>query len=144
MTTEVDALAAVLENEHAALYVLAVLGARTSQSAAPLVYEAMQSAYLAHRAQRDELISMLAERDATADPGATAYLVPPARTTDALARAGLEVERGCARAYSAAVAQTSGAARRWAILALNDAAARELAFRGTPEIFPGMGDVADR
>ena len=51
---------------------------------------------------------------------------------------------GCAATYAALVANTSGARRRWAVTALNDAAVRVLAFRGTPEMLPGADEYADR
>jgi hypothetical protein len=54
------------------------------------------------------------------------------------------VERSCATTYAYLVASTVADQRRWAIGALNEAAVRELAFRGTPEMFPGAGEYADR
>jgi hypothetical protein len=42
------------------------------------------------------------------------------------------------------VGSTTGALRGEAVDLLNDAAARELSFRGTPEIFPGADEYADR
>jgi hypothetical protein len=42
------------------------------------------------------------------------------------------------------VANTVDERRRWAVQALNEAAVRELAFPGTPEMFPGAGEYADR
>ena len=46
--------------------------------------------------------------------------------------------------YAWLVANTVGGQRRWAIDALTDAAVRELSYRGSPEIFPGAGEYADR
>ena len=54
------------------------------------------------------------------------------------ARAG--VRRGLRRCGGGTTAERV----RWAIAALNDAAVRELAFRGTPEMFPGADEYADR
>ena len=59
----------------------------------------------------------------------------------ALAR---ETERACATTYAWLVANAVDETRRWAIRALNETAVRELAFRGTPEMFPGAGEHADR
>lgn len=135
----------VLGNEHAALYVYGVLGARTSESAAADLYAALRAAYDAHRARRDELTGQVAADGATPVPAATAYEVPPGlETTDGIANAALGLERACAAAYAAAVASLTAERRAWAIAALNDAAVRELGFRGTPEMFPGAGEYADR
>ena len=54
-------------------------------------------------------------------------------------------DRGaCATTYAWLVANAVGDQRRWAVNALTDAAVRELTFRGSPEIFPGAGEYADR
>ena len=143
--TETDALQDVLANEHAALYVYGVLGARTSQSAAPDLYGLLRAAYDAHRARRDDLTGIIAADGATPVPAATAYEVPPGPgTADEVTAAALGLERACAAVYATAVANTSAERRSWAVAALNDAAVRELGFRGTPEMFPGAGEYADR
>ena len=77
--------------------------------------------------------------------GATAYEVPAGlETADGVASAALALERACAEVYAAAVASTTAERRAWAVSALNDAAVRELGLRGTPEMFPGAGEYADR
>ena len=77
--------------------------------------------------------------------GATAYEVPAGlETADGVASAALALERACAEVYAAAVASTTAERRAWAVGALNDAAVRELGLRGTPEMFPGAGEYADR
>lgn len=58
--------------------------------------------------------------------------------------AALGIERRCATTYAWLVANTAGATRRWAVRALTNTAVRELTFRGSPEIFPGAGEHADR
>ena len=65
-------------------------------------------------------------------------------TADARYRSALELERACARTYAALVGSTTGALRSEAVVMLNDAAARELSFRGNPEIFPGADEYAGR
>ncbi len=137
--TEVEALQTTLEAEHAAVYVYGLLGARTSQSAEPTLYAALRAAYEAHRDRRDHLIGEIAALDATPAPAAAAYEPPDGLdTTDERNRSALELERACARTYAALVGSTTGARRGEAIDLLNDAAARELSFRGTPEKFPGL------
>jgi hypothetical protein len=143
--TDTDALQQVLAGEHAAVYVYGVLGARTSQSAAPVLSANLRAAYDAHRARRDDLTGQVAAEGATPVPAATAYEVPAGLgTVDGVAAAALTLERSCAAGYAAAVANTTGERRAWAVEALNDAAVRELGFRGTPEMFPGAGEYADR
>jgi hypothetical protein len=142
---EIDALQAVLANEHAAVYVLGVIGARTSQSAAPTAYDAIRAAFAAHRTRRDDLTGLVAAAGADPVAAATAYEVPAALgTTDEVLLAALEVERGCADVYAAAVASTTRDHRILMIQALNDAAVRALGLRGTPEMFPGADEYTDR
>jgi hypothetical protein len=143
--TETDTLQDVLANEHAALYLYGVLGARTSESATPELYLTIRAAYDAHRARRDELVGRLAAEGATPVAAETAYEVPAGlETADGVTAAALALERACTAVYAAAVASTTAERRTWAVAALNDAAVRELGLRGTPEMFPGAGEYADR
>ena len=141
----VEPLQTTLAGEHAAVFVLGVLGGRTSRSATPALYDALSAAYAAHRARRDQLVREITDLGATPVAAEAVYEVPrPLDTPDQVTRAALEVERGCAATYSWLVANTAGADRRRAITALNEAAVRELVFRGTPEMFPGANEYADR
>lgn len=143
--TDTDALQTTLAAEHAAVYLYGVLGGRTSRSRTPQLFDAVSAAYAAHRARRDHLVRELT--DAGVDPVAAeaAYEVPrPLETPAQVERAGLDLERSCAATYAYLVASTVDDRRRWAIAALNETAVRELAFRGTPEMFPGADEHADR
>ncbi len=143
--TEIDALQTTLAAEHAAVYVYGALGGRTSRVATPELFDAVSAAYAAHRARRDHLVRELT--DLGVDPAASeaAYQLPRRMDTPAqIERAGLDLERSCAATYAYLVANTVEDQRRWAIQALNEAAVRELAFRGTPETFPGADEYADR
>jgi hypothetical protein len=143
--SEVDVLQQVLANEHAAVYVYGVLGARTSQSATPDLYLVLRAAHDVHRGRRDALTGQVAHEGVTPLASATAYEVPAGlETADGVTSAALELERACADVYAAAVASTTADRRSWAVGALNDAAVRELGLRGTPEMFPGAGEYADR
>jgi len=132
--TTIRALQTTLAAEHAAVYVYGVLGAQTSRSAAPDLYAALTAAYTAHRGRRDLLTRTIA--DLGADPVAAepAYTVP----------AHLDTGDRVMREAATLVANTSGVRRRWAIMALNDAAVRVLAFRGAPEMLPGADEYTDR
>ena len=143
--TVLDALQATLADEHAAVYVYGVLGARTSQSRSPQLYAAVREAYQAHRVRRDGLIGEIAHLGATPTPPATAYEVPDGLdSVDGVNRAALELERACAATYSSLVAHTVGGRRARAAEALTNSAVRALAFRGTPEMFPGADEYANR
>jgi hypothetical protein len=143
--TETDTLQELLAGEHAAVYVLAVLGARTSESAAPELYLTIRAAYDAHRGRRDLLTGRVAAAGATPVAAETAYEVPEGlETVDGVAAAALALERACAGAYAAAVAETTAETRALMVAALTDAAVRALGLRGTPEMFPGADEYADR
>ena len=141
----VGALQTALEGEHAAVYVYGVLGARTSASAQPTLFADVSEAYAAHRARRDQLRSFVYDAGETPAAARPAYDLPnPARTPDQITRAALEVERASATTFAWLVANSVGPRRRWAVDALTNTAVRELTFRGSPEIFPGAGEYADR
>ena len=143
--SEVEPLQTTLAAEHAAVFVYGVLGGRTSRTATPDLYDAVSSAYAAHRARRDRLVREITDQGGTPVAAEPAYETPrPLDTADQVARAALDVERGCASTYAWLVANTRGGERRRAIAALNETAVRELVFRGTPEMFPGAGEYADR
>lgn len=143
--TYLDALQTTLAAEHAAIYVYGALGAQTSQTGAPVLYAALTDAYEAHRARRDRLTAILldlAEEPVVAEP---AYELPAdLSTTDVVAARALELERSCASTYAYLVANSPSAERRLAVNLLVQTAVRELAFRGTPETFPGSDEYADR
>lgn len=143
--TELDALQTTLGAEHAAVYVYGVLGARTSASGAPELYAALREAYEEHRARRDELVNEIATAGKTPVGAATAYdVAEDLGSVAAVTRAALDLERACADTYAWQVANTTGRRRRSGIDLLTDAAVRGLGFRGTPEIFPGADEHADR
>ena len=134
-----EALQTALAAEHAALHVYGTLGARTSASASPTLFRDITAAYDAHRARRDQLTALVRDHGGEPVAAAPAYELPaPLDTPEAVARAALEIERRCEATYAWLVGQTAGTDRRFAISALTDAAVRALAFRGSPEIFPGM------
>lgn len=141
----VDALQTTLEAEHAAVYVYGVLGAQTSQSGSPELYAALTESYDLHRARRDQLSAMVRDQGAEPIAAEAAYEVPKnLSTTDAITGRALELERSCATTYGFLVASSPSEVRRFAVDLLTQTAVRELAFRGTPETFPGKDEHADR
>lgn len=142
---EVEALQTTLAAEHAAVAIAGVLGGRTSRTSTPQLFSTVSATYAAHRARRDHLVRQLTDVGAEPVAAEPAYDVPrPLDTPEQVERAGLDLERSCAATYAWLVASSTGETRRWAIAALNETAVRELAFRGTPEMFPGGDKYADR
>lgn len=136
--TPTEALQAALAAEHAAVYVLGVLGAQASESRQPALYEALVDSYREHRRSRDRLTILISRRGAEPVPAEVAYDVPSGlRTTAQLNDAALQVERRIVKTFGQLVESTTGAERRWALVALNSAAVRQVELRGTPEMFPG-------
>jgi hypothetical protein len=134
-----EGLQTALAAEHAALYVYGALGARTSASATPSLYAEISLSYDTHRARRDQLTVLVRDQGGEPVPAEAAYELPARLDTPAgVTAAALEVERRCEATYAWLVEQTAGRDRRFAVSALTNAAVRTLAFRGSPEIFPGM------
>jgi hypothetical protein len=143
--TTLDALQVALAGEHAALYVYGVLGAQTSASRSPQLYAAVSESYTTHRSRRDHLTRLVLDAGGTPVASEAAYEIPARLGTPTLvSREALRLERRCASTYAWLVANTAGERRRWGIEALTDTAVRELSFRGSPEIFPGADESADR
>jgi hypothetical protein len=139
------ALQVALAGEHAALYVYGVLGAQTSASATPQLFAAVSDAYATHRDRRDHLTELVLREGGAPVASHPAYETPRnLGSASAVARAALGLERRSAATYAWLVANTVRDQRRWAIRALTDTAVRELGFRGSPEIFPGARESADR
>jgi hypothetical protein len=136
--TPLEAQQATLAGEHAAVYLYGVFGAQASQSRQPELYARLLAAFRTHRKRRDQLTVTIAGTGATPVAAEVSYDLPAAMSTPAeLNDAALQVERRIARTYGELVESTAGAERRWALVALDDSAVRQLEFRGTPEMFPG-------
>jgi hypothetical protein len=140
--TPVEAQQATLAGEHAAVYLYEVLGAQASQSRQPVLYARLLDAFRVHRKRRDQLTVAIAAAGADPVPSEVSYDLPGPTGPGAddaaeLNDAALRVERRIARTYGQLVESTAGAERRWALVALDDSAVRQLEFRGTPEMFPG-------
>ena len=138
----IDSLQATLAAEHAAIYVYGDAGAHTSQSAQPDLFDTISALYRTHRARRDQLRLLLADRGATPVVAAATYVLP-ARLAPPLAvrRHALQTEQRCSEVYAALVANTAGADRDWAITALTEAAQARILLGGQPETFPGAPEL---
>jgi hypothetical protein len=143
--SDVDALQTTLAGEHAAVYVFGTLGGRTSQSGDPRLFGAVSAAFAAHLRSRDELTARIGALGAEPVAAEASYAVPAGLNTSVqISRVAVATERACETTYAWLVANTVDEMRRWAIGALNETAVRVLTLRGTPEMFPGAGEYADR
>ena len=141
----VEALQTTLAAEHAAVFVHGTLAARTSQSADPELFTTIAQAFAAHRQRRDRLTVEIIDLGAEPVAAEAAYDVPGGLDRAAqITRVARATEDACATTYAWLVANTVDEMRRWAIRALNETAVRVLTLRGTPEMFPGAGEYADR
>ncbi|MCL8027106.1 DUF4439 domain-containing protein [Nocardioides bruguierae] len=122
----VDALQAALAAEHAAIWVLASLGAATSVSTQPTQYLALQAASAAHRDRRDDLEDALRSLDVDPVGSAAAYDLPSLRTPARVRAAARDLESATAEAYGYMTAATTGSLRRWAAGVVADASVTSL------------------
>ena len=140
--TVLDALQTTLADEHAALWTYGVLGARTSQSATPALYDALTLAYRRHRARRDQLRLLVTEAGGEPVPAAAAYELDGMllRSTQVEAAA-LSIELAGTEVLTALVAQSSGTVREWALTEAAWSAAWQLELGGTPQAWPGAPEL---
>jgi hypothetical protein len=81
---------------------------------------------------------LISDRGVEPVAASVAYQLPVAYSTASdLNNAALQLEGRIAKTFGQLVENTSGAERRWALVALDGAAVRQLEFGGTPEMFPG-------
>lgn len=136
--TPIEALQATLAAEHAAVYVTGFLGAQASQSRQPELYETLTGLYRDHRRNRDRLSVLISGRGEEPVEADVAYAVPVGlRTVAELSDAALGVERRIVKTFGQLIENTTGVERRWALVALNASAVRQVELRGSPEMFPG-------
>lgn len=138
----IESLQATLTAEHAAIFVYGDAGAHTSQSSEPELFATITQLYRVHRARRDQLRLLIADRGAAPVAAEAAYDVPPRLDGPAaVRRLALRTEQRCAEIYAALVANTSGPDRTWAINALIGAAQARVSLGGAAEDFPGAPEL---
>jgi hypothetical protein len=137
-----DALQTTLADEHAALWTYGVLGARTSQSTTPALYDALTAAYRRHRSRRDQLRTLVEEAGGEPVAAAAAYELDPrlVRSTEVQAAA-LAIEVPGVATLTALVAQSSGAVREWALTEATWSATWQLELDGAPQTWPGAPEL---
>ncbi|MGI5160184.1 ferritin-like domain-containing protein [Microbispora sp. CA-102843] len=130
-----DALGRALSAEHAAVYAYGVIGGKMSGA----LLRRATAGFDAHRARRDQLRTLIAQRGGTpAEPG-TAYRLPFAvrRPADAV-RLAVLVEQRVTTAYLELAADRDPALRRIAALAAQECATRAYGWQPKIGPFPGM------
>ena len=96
-----EALQETLAAEHAAVYVIGVLGAQTSQTQSPGLYETLIDSYAEHRAARDLLVGLVIGAGGDPVVAETAYALPDDLSrSDVLEQRALEVQRALATSYA--------------------------------------------
>jgi hypothetical protein len=141
--TVLDALQATLADEHAALYTYGVLGARTSQAAAPTLYDALTAGYRRHRARRDQLRLLVEDAGGEPVPAAAAYELDAKLLRSAqVESAALDLEVGSVETLLALVAQSSGSVREWALSEVTWSASWQLELGGSAQTWPGAPELA--
>ncbi len=131
----------LLANEHAALFVVATLGARTSASDQPDLHTLLRAAYQQHRSQRDQLRILVAEQGEEPVAALPGYRVPSARTPRDVRTAAKELAQGCASSYAAAISATSGSQRTFALNALTWCATWQVQLGAPAQPWPGAREL---
>ncbi len=130
---------------HRLLWLAGVVGARSSASQRPRDYAMITAWYADLRAERDQLVGLLAESGAAPVAARASYpLTTRDRTVDGSLASARSLNTEAMQLHAWLVAATTPAARGVAVAALEYDAVRALALRGTPENFPGAGELADR
>lgn len=141
--TPLDALQARLADEHRALHLYGVLGARTSASAAPELHTALVAGYQRHRARRDALRTLVVDAGGTPVAAEPAYAVPSDWVgTGRIARAATEIEARSTEGLAALVASTVGPAREWAVTELVWSAVHGITLGAPATTWPGAPELA--
>lgn len=141
--TALPALQHCLAAEHAAIYAYGVLGGVLAGDAEGASDQAMAAeGFVAHRARRDTLTSLITRLKAHPVPAEPSYTTPfhVADSSDSR-RLGRYVEHRTAAVYAFAVAKTVDGTRRMLANALTDAALREVRWGAKAQAFPGAGDL---
>lgn len=140
MSVTIAILQEVLAAEHAAVYGYGALGARLD---GPLRREAL-AAFDHHRARRDRLRTMVADRGQRPVESSASYVLPTALAGQASAvRLAGELEERVGVAFGVLVAAATGDERAFAARALQDAAIRAARWTGAAPRFPGMPPDVD-
>ena len=131
--TPLEAWAAVVTGENAAVFAYSVAGAHVSGDGRSRALAALDS----HRANRDRATAAIVAADGTPPPAAIAYDLPGSVDTPAQARALMAlVDNRLVAAYADAAGATQGAERRWAARTAAECATRAVGWGAGSQAFP--------
>lgn len=134
---EIRVLQEVLAAEHAVVFGYGVAGARLGGAAR----RRAQRAFDAHRARRDELTRLVAERGGQPVPAAPTYALPaPVETADDAKVLATLLEERLAAVWADAVLRLEGDLRELAVDGLREAAVAAAVWRGGSVPFPGLAE----
>jgi hypothetical protein len=129
----VEALAAALQAEHAAVFGYGVVGAHLDAATRTAAADAEN----AHRNRRDALILRIVQEKATPPAAAAAYALPfPVGDRASALKLAVALEAGAAVAWRSALGGTTADDRTMALNALIDCATRATQWRVTAGITP--------
>lgn len=133
---DLDKLRKALSAEHAAVFAYGVLGARTSGA----LRRRLTQAFDDHRDRRDELRRLITARGGQPAEPQPSYALPSVPSgASAASRLAAHVETGLTASYLELVSAADAALRRYAAVAVQEAATRSASFRpGITTAFPGM------
>ena len=135
----VEAMQQALADEHAAVYLFGLLGARVSERAQSTLFGLLSTSFADHRRNRDDLSQMIAAAGASPVASAVAYDPPgPVNTPAEIRRIAIKLEKKMTLRYGALIANTTKEQRTWAITALREGAMREIAYGVPPQEWPGV------
>ena len=131
--TPIDAWAAVVSGEDAAIYAYSVAGARVGDGARRRALAGLD----AHRASRSRAAAAVVAAGGTAPVAAAAYELPDDVATPRGARAAMAaVDTALVATYADAAAAATGKDRRYAARTAADCAVRAVAWGAAPQAFP--------
>lgn len=132
----VPALQAALAAENAAIFGYGVAGAHLTGSSQA---RAAQD-WTAHNQARDTLTAMISARGAVPAAAQASYQMPfQVHDAASAVRLAAYLEDGVTRAYLGLVAVSDQRLRRFGAMAMQQAALRAVAWRGSTQAFPGLG-----
>ncbi|GAA0399558.1 hypothetical protein Acor_21940 [Acrocarpospora corrugata] len=133
-----QSLAKALAAEHAAVYAYGVVGARTSGG----LRQRANAAFDAHRARRDQLRGLIAQRgQKPEEPGPTYQLPFEVSTPVQAVRLAVQVEEGVLAAYLELSADPDPGLRRLAAQLAQECAVRGYGWSPAVTAFPGMPET---
>lgn len=138
-----DALQDLVASEHAAVAVLAILGARADTKTAPSLRAALGAEWAVHRSRRDALTTLLTASGATPAAADPDYTPPgPSGTPEQVRSTARALLAGLTAGYAGAVARTVGEVRAWAVTTQSAQALAEVDLGADATPLPGAADLA--